>query len=200
MRRRNGKIVAAVLVAAMTFSMAACGASETGNGQAVTTAGNGTSGTVTGSSAVSGSAGISDEAAAKSDVTIQFGDSGKVYVIDMEDNATAMELARNVSSAGRNLPIYNFNNYEGWEDFQYYDIPSRYTIPSSPVNVTSVKAGEVYYSSPNRVMLFYQDAEISGEYTKVGTIRDTAGLKEAVENNPVLEGWGNKLVLLRYAK
>lgn len=54
--------------------------------------------------------------------------------------------------------------------------------------VTSEKAGDVYYSEPNRIMLFYHDGEISGEYTLVGHFDAT------VENNPVLEGWGNKIV------
>lgn len=135
-----------------------------------------------------------------SNVAIQFGNGGTTYTIVMEDNETAIELVRNVTDAGRNLPIYNYDNFEGYEYYQYYDIPTRYEIPSNPVSITSAKAGEVYYSDPNRLMLFYQDAEISGEYTKVGQIKDTTGLKEAVESNPVLEGWGNKLILLRYAE
>ena len=40
---------------------------------------------------------------------------------------------------------------------QYYDIPSHYEIPSEPEMVTAEKAGEVYYSEPNRIILFYQD-------------------------------------------
>lgn len=134
-----------------------------------------------------------------SNVTIQFGKAGTAYTIVMENNETAMELVRNITNAGRNLPIYDYDNFEGYEYFQYYDIPTRYDIPSNPVEISSAKAGEVYYSDPNRIILFYQDAEISGEYTKVGHIEDITGLKEAVEDNPVLEGWGNKLILLRYA-
>lgn len=48
-------------------------------------------------------------------------------------------------------------------------------------------------------MIFYRDVNIEGYFTKVGEIQNTEGLTEAVENNPVLEGWGNKLVLLNYA-
>lgn len=75
-----------------------------------------------------------------------------------------------------------------------YDIPSRYEIPSNPKTITSEKAGEVYYSEPNRIILFYGDAEVSSEYTKVGYFDFTKELKQAVENNPVLEDWGNKIV------
>lgn len=82
---------------------------------------------------------------------------------------------------------------------QYYDIHSRYDIPSNAQTVTSEKAGEVYYSAPNRIVLFYQDAKVSGEYTKVGCFDDTENFRSAVVNNPVLEGWGNKLVLIESA-
>ncbi len=39
-------------------------------------------------------------------------------------------------------------------------------------------------------------AEIFAEYTKVGTFDATDDFIEAVENNPVLEGWGNKIILI----
>ncbi len=79
---------------------------------------------------------------------------------------------------------------------QYYDIPSRYEIPSAPEQVTEEKAGTVYYSEPNRVILFYQDAEVSAQYTPVGYFDDTDEFRKAVQDNPVLEGWGNKIVLI----
>jgi hypothetical protein len=83
---------------------------------------------------------------------------------------------------------------------QYYDIPSRFKITSAPETVTSEKAGEVYYSSPNRIILFYQDAQVKGEFTKVGNLQNTSGLKEAVEKNPVIAGWGNKIISISPAK
>ena len=91
-------------------------------------------------------------------------------------------------------PFTHYGDYEGWEAFQYYDIPSRYEIPANAATVTEEKAGEVYYSEPNRIVLFYQDAEISGEYTLVGHFDVTDEFVSAVEDNPVLEGWGNKIV------
>ena len=47
---------------------------------------------------------------------------------------------------------------------------------------------------PNRIILFYGDAQVSGEYTPVGYFDNTDEFRSAVENNPVLEGWGNKIV------
>ena len=52
----------------------------------------------------------------------------------------------------------------------------------------------VYYSEPNRIVLFYGDAEVTGEYTPVGYFDNTEEFRSAVEDNPVLEGWGNKIV------
>ena len=42
--------------------------------------------------------------------------------------------------------------------------------------------------------MFYGDADISGEYTKIGSIQDSEEFRSAVENNPVLEDWSNKIV------
>jgi hypothetical protein len=132
-------------------------------------------------------------------VEITFGYDGKSYIAEMENNETAIELVRNITTSGRNLPIYNYDNFEGSEFYQYYDIPTSYKIPSNPQTVTSAKAGELYYSTPNRIILFYQDAQVSESYTKIGEIKDTNGLKESVEDNPVLEVWGNKIISINYA-
>ncbi|KAI4447817.1 hypothetical protein C823_002336 [Eubacterium plexicaudatum ASF492] len=67
-------------------------------------------------------------------------------------------------------------------------------IPSNPETVTEEAAGTVYYSEPNRIVLFYGDGEVTGEYTTVGYFDNTEEFRSAVENNPVLEGWGNKIV------
>lgn len=127
---------------------------------------------------------------------VRFGDDGDPFIMELENNETAAAIAGYVGTADWRLPIYHYDDYEDWEVMQYYDIPSRYEIPSGPETVTSEKAGEVYYSEPNRIILFYHDGEVSGEYTKIGTVEDTEEFREAVESNPVLEGWGNKIVLI----
>lgn len=137
---------------------------------------------------------VKTETSAADQLTVRFGDSGAPFTMYLEDNDTAAAIARHVGSADWRLPIYHYDDYDGWESFQYYDIPSRYEVPSAAETVTSEKAGEVYYSEPNRIVLFYHDAEISGEYTLVGRFDVTEEFTSAVENNPVLEGWGNKIV------
>lgn len=138
----------------------------------------------------------SDIATEKSVLEVCFGDEGKPFSMNLYDNDTAKAIARHVGTADWRLPIYNFDDYENWEVMQYYDIPSRYEIPSNPEIITSAKAGDVYYSDPNRIVLFYQDGEVTGEYTKIGYFDSTDEFVSAVENNPVLEGWGNKIVLI----
>ncbi|WP_243111278.1 cyclophilin-like fold protein [Acutalibacter sp. 1XD8-33] len=134
------------------------------------------------------------EAESATSLTVNFGDQGAPFTLHLYDNDTAAAIARHVGTADWRLPIYHYDDYENWEVMQYYDIPSRYEIPSNPENVTSERAGEVYYSEPNRIVLFYGDAQVSGEYTPVGYFDATEDFVSAVENNPVLEGWGNKIV------
>ena len=125
---------------------------------------------------------------------VRFGDDGAPFTLHLYDNDTAAKIAEYVGTADWRLPIYHYDDYDNWEVMQYYDIPSRYEIPSSPERVASERAGTVYYSEPNRIVLFYQDAEVPGEYTPVGYIDGSQELVEAVENNPAVEGWGNKIV------
>lgn len=127
---------------------------------------------------------------------VQFGADGSAFTLHLYDNPTAAAIARHVGTARWQLPIYHFDDYENWEVMQYYDIPSRYEIPSNPERITSEKAGEVYYSEPNRIVLYFGDAKVSSEYTPVGYFDPTPEFISAVENNPVLEGWGNKLVII----
>lgn len=129
-------------------------------------------------------------------LNVAFGDKSKPFTLYLYDNPTAAAVKKHVGTADWQLPIYHFDDYENWEVMQYYDVPSRYEIPNDPENITSEKAGEVYYSEPNRIILFYGDAEVSAEYTKVGYFDFTEEFRSAVENNPVLEGWGNKLVFI----
>lgn len=134
-----------------------------------------------------------DTAAQEAELFVRFGDDGETFTMHLEDNETAAAIARYVGTSDWRLPIYH---YDESDVMQYYDIPSRYDIPSAPTTVTSAAAGDVYYSDPNRIVLYYHDAEISEEYTKVGTFDATETFVSAVENNPVLEGWGNKIIVI----
>ena len=125
---------------------------------------------------------------------VRFGDSGEPFMMTLLDNETAAAVARYVGTSDWRLPIYERDADADYSVLQYYDIPSRYEIPSNSETVTEAKAGDVFYSDPNRIVLFYHDAEISAEYTKIGTFEATEEFITAVEENPVLEGWGNKII------
>lgn len=130
------------------------------------------------------------------ELEVHFGDDGEAFVMHLDDNETARAIAGYVGTSDWRLPVYERDDDVDYSVVQYYDVPSSYEIPSNPETVTEAKAGEVYYSDPNRIILFYQDAEISGEYTKVGTFDATEEFITAVAENPVLEGWGNKIILI----
>ena len=127
---------------------------------------------------------------------VRFGDNGEAFMMTLLDNETAAAIAGYVGTSDWRLPIYERDDNADYSVLQYYDIPSRYEIPSDPVTVTEAKAGDVFYSDPNRIVLFYHDAEISSEFTKIGTFDATEEFITAVEENPVLEGWGNKIILI----
>ncbi len=133
-----------------------------------------------------------------SELEVRFGDNGEPFMMQMEDNETAAAIARYVGTSDWRLPIYERDDDVDYHVMQYYDIPSRYEIPSNGVTVTEAKAGDVFYSDPNRIVLYYHDAEISEEYTKIGTFDATDEFITAVEENPVLEGWGNKIVQISW--
>ncbi len=139
-------------------------------------------------------------AQAATELTVRFGDEGDSFTMHLYDNDTAAAIARHVGTSDWRLPIYHYDDYDNWEVMQYYDIPSRYDIPSDPEEVTTEAAGTVYYSEPNRIILFYQDGEVSAEYTPVGYFDYTDDFLRAVEENPVLEGWGNKIVCISDGK
>lgn len=135
--------------------------------------------------------------ASAGELAVHFGDDGAAFTMNLYDNPTAAAIADYVGTADWRLPIYEYEGYDNWEVMQFYDLPSRYEIPSNAETVTAEKAGEVYYSEPNRIVLFYGDAEVTGEYTKIGYFDATAEFVTAVSNNPMLEGWGNKIVLIK---
>ena len=127
------------------------------------------------------------------ELTVQFGDGGESFIMHLEDNSTAAAIAGYVGTTEWRLPVYSYDESDVME---YYDVPSRYEIPDNSETVTEAHAGDVFYSDPNRIILYYHDAQINEEYTKIGTFDATEDFANAVENNPVLEGWGNQIIVI----
>lgn len=130
-------------------------------------------------------------------MTIQFGYDGPIYSVQLEANDTAATLADYASRGEYNLPIYTYENYENEEVLQFYDIPSRYEVPAETEHYTEEKAGELYYSYPNRIVLFYQDAQVEADYTRIGTLTRTEGLVDAVTRNEPLDDWDCLVIPVR---
>ena len=130
------------------------------------------------------------------DLNVVFGEnaSGPSYTLKLDNNETAIAIARHVGSTSWALPIVGFEGFENSDVMHYYDIPGRYVIPADPKAVKAEKAGEVYYSKPNRLLLFFHDAEVKGNFTKVGEFEATDEFIEAVEQNPVLDFWGVMMI------
>ncbi len=142
------------------------------------------------------SSSVSPPSQSETELVARFGEEGEPFTLHLYENDTAAAIARHVGTSDWNLPIYHYDDYDNWEVMQYYDIPDSYEIPSAPEKITEEKAGTVYYSEPNRVILFYKDAKVPAEYTPVGYFDYTEEFLEAVEENPVVEGWGNKIICI----
>ncbi len=187
------KQFAALIGLFLTLSIAMTGCSgSTGSSNEDSSAG---TNRVSSSGASGQSSGEEDNIPSSSvtELTVRFGDSGDSFVMHLEDNSTAVAIAGYVGTAEWRLPVYSYDESDVME---YYDIPSRYEIPDNSETVTEAHAGDVFYSDPNRIVLYYHDAEINEQYTRVGTFDATEEFVDAVENNPVLEGWGNQIVVI----
>ena len=145
---------------------------------------------------ITSNAAIENDEETIEELQVRFGDTGTPFTLHLYKNDTAKTITSFVGLGDLRLPIYHYDDYDNWEVMQYYDIPSRYEIPQNPETITSQKAGEVYFEEGNRIVLFYKDAEISGEYTKLGYFDASEDFVSAVEDNLVLEGWGNKIVVI----
>ena len=77
------------------------------------------------------------------DLVVRFGDRGEAFTMHLYDNDTAAAIAKYVGTSDWRLPIYHYDDYDNWEVMQYYDIPSRYEIPSAPESITEESAGMV---------------------------------------------------------
>ncbi len=156
----------------------------------------GTKSEVSGTQNSSGSIEAASEIENTNSLTVRFGDEGSEFSMHLYDNETANTILGFAEEQSWRLPIYHFDDYDNWEVMQFYDIPESYEIPSDSQHITEEKGGEVYYCEPNRIVLFYKDTQVEGDYTPVGYFDYSEEFVKAVEENPVLEGWGNKIVLI----
>ena len=200
-KMKKSRLLVAALALAAVLALTGCGQQQNNNGN--TSQGNSTPASSIPSDTVSPSTPAETEPGqtepSATELAVRFGDNGEAFTLHLYNNSTAAAIARYVGTASWRLPIYYYDDYDNWEVMQYYDVPSRYEIPSNAETVSEEHAGTVYYSEPNRIVLFYQEAQVSGEYTPVGYFDYSDEFLSAVQNNPTVPGWSNKLVLIETA-
>ena len=201
-KMKKSCLLAAALALAAVLALTGCGQQQNNNSNA--TQGSSVPANSIPSDAASPSTSTETEPEqtepSATELAVRFGDAGEAFTLHLYDNSTAAAIARYVGTASWRLPIYHYDDYDNWEVMQYYDIPSHYEIPSNAESVSSEHAGTVYYSEPNRIVLFYQEAEVTGDYTPVGYFDYSEEFLAAVQNNPTVPGWSNKLVLIETAE
>lgn len=183
------KHLAAILCVVMTAGMVLAGCGTSSGSQNASSDGNSTAASQTNQA----SAEMSYPSSNATELVVRFGDNGSPFKLHLERNSTAAAIAGYVGTTEWQLPVYSYDESDVME---YYDIPSRYEIPDNSETVTEAHAGDVFYSDPNRIILYYSDATINEKYTKIGTFDATDEFVSAVKNNPVLEGWGNQVVII----
>ena len=93
-------------------------------------------------SSVSNSISNDKETTSGVNLDVRFGDDGEPFELHMENNETAQAIVRYVGTSDWRLPVYDRDDNVDYSVMEYYDIPSRYEIPSDPEMVTEEKAGE----------------------------------------------------------
>lgn len=101
------------------------------------------------------------------------------FLVNMDNTPTGKALMARLPSTSMRLPT----SYDQDGVLKYYDMPMN--IVSNPEKITNVSTGDLLMDGNDRLILYYQDAEINGEYTKVGKIENSDGLAEALGDGEV---------------
>jgi hypothetical protein len=99
----------------------------------------------------------------------------KTFAATLEDNATA-EAFRALLPMTVNMSELNGNE-------KLFRLPD--TLPIKPSNPRKIQIGDLMIYGSNTLVLFYKSFPTSYEYTRLGRIKDTTGLAEAVGSGSV---------------
>jgi len=120
----------------------------------------------------------------KADIAVGINNSRKTdFEVILNDSTAAKALLSQVPENPMMLP----ESFDEGGVCKYYDIPSRYIAAMNieTEEMTSVKAGEFIINADGRLYLYYADSEISGEYMKIGTVKDTTDLAEKLGSGSI---------------
>lgn len=117
------------------------------------------------------------------DVHVRFGSTE--FDVILYESTTKQLLMAQLSPNEMLLPTsYDLDNV-----CKYYDIPSHYLshLGIETEEITRVKAGDMLINAEGRLFLYYADAALTGEYMRVGCVKDKTGreLSEALGNGPI---------------
>jgi len=109
--------------------------------------------------------------------------SGEEFDVILYESTAASALMTQVPDTQMMLPP----SYDQDGVCKYYEIPSRY-LPMLGIEVESVsgvKTGDMLLAEDGKLYLYYKDADISGEYQRLGRVADPSGLEEKLGDSDV---------------
>ena len=107
--------------------------------------------------------------------TMNLGINGRQFPVDLADNAAARAFAAL-------LPLtLEMSDLHGNE--KYRRLGAR--LPSRPENPGRVRAGDLMLFGDDCVVLFYKDFDTGYSYTRIGRLKDAAGLAAAAGRGAV---------------
>lgn len=105
---------------------------------------------------------------AETTITLTIGD--KSFPVTLADNDTAEAFAKLLP---KTMDMEELNGNE-----KYFDLDR--DLPSDAVSVGQIEAGDLMLYGSNCVVLFYDSFDTTYSYTRIGTVTDPTGLREAV--------------------
>lgn len=101
---------------------------------------------------------------------------GQEFHVKLEDQDSAHQL---IDRLPMQLTLHDLHQNE---KYVYLDE----SLPSSPKAVGHIQAGDVMLFGSDCLVIFYESFSTSYTYTRIGTITDITGLKEAVGSGSVV--------------
>jgi hypothetical protein len=124
-------------------------------------------------------------ASAQTGTTVKVKVGKKTFNAVFYDNKTSAALLKK-------LPVsYKMSELNGNEKYKYL----KYDLPTDEKHVKKVKAGDIMLYGSDCLVVFYKSFNTSYDYTRVGRITNTKGLKRALGKGSVKISFSKKKVI-----
>ena len=125
----------------------------------------------------------------ESETVMELSAGNKTFQVSLEENET-------VSALKKLLPAQlEMSELNGNEKYHYLDK----SLPSAPAKVGTITKGDVMLYEDNCLVIFYKSFSSSYSYTKIGHIKDTSELEQALGEGSVKVGFSLKTVKVQSA-